>query len=123
MLVVYDLEDAGALAAARDEILARRPSPGALEVEVAPPFHAAAAATGRWLLVAGFPAEKPPSAEMERARRRFLDAWSGLDAVKEKARAIAERRHRLSMPSDVPEMQRLMRSRPRADWPRSCGPG
>jgi hypothetical protein len=77
MLVVYEFPHQDILLGAKDQILARQPSPGAFEVRVPPPFHAAAAWTGAWLLLAGFPAEKPPSPDMEKVRGAFLQAWFG----------------------------------------------
>jgi hypothetical protein len=42
-----------------------------------PPFYTATAFTGPWLLVAGFPGEKPVSPQMEAARTNFLARWAG----------------------------------------------
>jgi hypothetical protein len=42
-----------------------------------PPYYTATAFTGRWLLVTGFPGEKPVSPEMEAARSTFLARWAG----------------------------------------------
>lgn len=42
-----------------------------------PPHYTAAAFTGPWLLVTGFPGEKPVSPEMEAARAMFLQRWAG----------------------------------------------
>lgn len=42
-----------------------------------PPFYTATAFTGQWLLVAGFPSEKPVSPQMEAARTNFLARWAG----------------------------------------------
>ncbi|MFZ6179690.1 hypothetical protein [Nannocystis pusilla] len=42
-----------------------------------PPYYPASAFTGRWLLVTGFPSEKPVSPEMEAARTVFLERWAG----------------------------------------------
>lgn len=42
-----------------------------------PPFYTATAFTGPWLLVAGFPGDKPVSPEMEAARTTFLARWAG----------------------------------------------
>ncbi|MDC0720017.1 hypothetical protein [Nannocystis bainbridge] len=42
-----------------------------------PPYYPATAFTGRWLLVTGFPSEKPVSPEMEAARTMFLERWAG----------------------------------------------
>ncbi|WAS98931.1 hypothetical protein [Nannocystis punicea] len=42
-----------------------------------PPYYTAAAFTGRWLLITGFPSEKPVSPEMEAARTMFLERWAG----------------------------------------------
>lgn len=42
-----------------------------------PPYYVATAFTGQWLLVAGFPSEKPVSPQMEAARTNFLARWAG----------------------------------------------
>jgi hypothetical protein len=54
--------------------LAADPSP---LVGAAPPYYTATAFTGAWLLVTGFPGEKPVSPEMEAARTTFLARWAG----------------------------------------------
>lgn len=41
------------------------------------PYHKRSTATGPWLLVAGFPSDKPASPEMERAQTEFLSRWAG----------------------------------------------
>lgn len=77
MLVVHEFEDQAALLAARDAILARRPPAAALQVEAPPPFYPKDAYTGAWLLIAGFPSEKPPSPESEAVREAYLQAFWG----------------------------------------------
>lgn len=42
-----------------------------------PPYHTATAFTGAWLLVSGFPSDKPVSPEMEAARTTFLARFAG----------------------------------------------
>ena len=42
-----------------------------------PPYYTATAFTGAWLLVTGFPGEKPVSPEMEAARNTFQARWAG----------------------------------------------
>lgn len=42
-----------------------------------PPFYTATAFTGAWLLVTGFPGEKPVSPQMEAARNNFQARWAG----------------------------------------------
>ena len=76
LLVVYELADAQALLAAKDELLAIDPPADALQVRRPPAFHRKAAWSGAWLLIAGLPAEKPPSPEMEAARDAYLRGWS-----------------------------------------------
>jgi hypothetical protein len=69
-LLVFELEDsarAEALARHLDELL-----PGD-----AAPFYRKTTVTGGWLLVSGFPSEKPVSPEMESARTAFTSGWAG----------------------------------------------
>lgn len=68
-LLVFEFADQGALFAALED--PRLLLPGE------PPYYPAASFTGRWLLVTGFPGEKPVSPEMEAARRVFLERWAG----------------------------------------------
>jgi hypothetical protein len=75
LLVVYEFADPQALLAAKDELLAIEPPPDALQVRTPPGFYRKASWTGAWLLIAGFPAEKPPSPQMEAARDAFLRAF------------------------------------------------
>ena len=42
-----------------------------------PPYYRVASITGRWLLVTGFPSDKPVSPEMKYARNTFLGAFAG----------------------------------------------
>ncbi len=42
-----------------------------------PPYYRESTATGPWVLVTGFPGEKPVSPEMEAARVAFLASWAG----------------------------------------------
>ncbi|APR82702.1 Hypothetical protein A7982_08051 [Minicystis rosea] len=75
LLVVYEFADQQALLAAKAELLAVDPPPGALQVGQPPAFYRKASSTGAWLLIAGLPAEKPPSPQMEAARDARLHAW------------------------------------------------
>lgn len=68
-LLVFEFADQGALFAALED--PRRLVPGE------PPYYPATAFTGRWLLVTGFPSDKPVSPEMEAARTMFLSRWAG----------------------------------------------
>lgn len=68
-LLVFEFADQGALFAALQD--PRLLLPGE------PPYYTATAFTGPWLLVTGFPGEKPVSPEMEAARTIFLESWSG----------------------------------------------
>lgn len=43
----------------------------------APPYDRAPSYTGKWLLVTGFPADKPVSPEMAAAQVAFQSAWAG----------------------------------------------
>lgn len=43
----------------------------------AAPHYRETSHTGTWLLVTGFPSEKPVSPEMEAARARFVAQWAG----------------------------------------------
>ncbi|HEY8375558.1 MAG TPA: hypothetical protein VIK91_03675 [Nannocystis sp.] len=69
-LLVFEFTDEGALLTAVED--PRR----ALNLPE-PPYYTAAAFTGRWLLVTGFPSDKPVSPEMEAARTIFLHRWAG----------------------------------------------
>jgi hypothetical protein len=75
ILVVYEFADPQALLAGKDELLAIDPPPDALQIREPPGFYRKASWTGAWLLIAGLPAEKPPSPEMEAARDAYLRAW------------------------------------------------
>ena len=68
-LFVFEFADQGDLFAALED-------PKLLLPE-APPYDLAAAFTGRWLLITGFPSDKPVSPEMEAARTMFLARFAG----------------------------------------------
>lgn len=68
-LLVFEFADQSAMFAALQD--PRLLLPGE------PPYYTASAFTGRWLLVTGFPSEKPVSPEMEAARTIFLERWAG----------------------------------------------
>jgi len=68
-LFVFEFADQGAMFAALQD--------PRLLVPAEPPYYTASAFTGRWLLVTGFPSEKPVSPEMEAARTMFLERWAG----------------------------------------------
>lgn len=60
-------KEAGELEAHLDELF---PANGA-------PYYRKTSTTGGWLLVTGFPSEKPVSPQMESARIDFLSSWAG----------------------------------------------
>lgn len=68
-LFVFEFADQGAMFAVLQD--------PRLLLPTEPPYYTAAAFTGRWLLVTGFPSEKPVSPEMEAARTIFLERWAG----------------------------------------------
>ena len=41
------------------------------------PYYLRTSYTGAWLLVTGFPSDKPVSPEMEQARVKFISSWAG----------------------------------------------
>jgi hypothetical protein len=69
-LLVFEFEEQSTLLAAEAKI-------NALLVEDRAPYYRKSAHTGPWLLLTGFPSEKPVSPEMESARGEFLQRWWG----------------------------------------------
>lgn len=73
-LLVFEFETQSALLA-QAALLAQ--DGDALVPEDGPPHHRKTSYTGRWLLLTGFPSEKPASPEMEFARGDFIGSFAG----------------------------------------------
>lgn len=69
-LLVFEFASEASLRAATPEIVAL------VGADDSPPFYRQTSQTGAWLLVTGFPGEKPVSPEMEAARARFASQWT-----------------------------------------------
>lgn len=70
-LFAFEFDDQAALLAAQREIEALVGEPNGA------PYYRESSFTGAWLLVTGFPSEKPVSPQMHAARLAFISAWAG----------------------------------------------
>jgi hypothetical protein len=68
-LLAFEFVDQPALLAAEPKLLAK--------LGDGPPYARQTAYTGAWLLVTGFPSDKPVSPEMQFARDDFRGRWAG----------------------------------------------
>jgi hypothetical protein len=68
-LLAFEFADQAALLAAEPKLLAK--------LGDGPPYARQTAYTGAWLLVTGFPSDKPVSPEMQFARDDFRGRWAG----------------------------------------------